>query len=335
MEQSHRDAAGVFLGGRRASGSDALWVSLPELRDDTVTTDGRVPLSVVRAAVVAAVFLVSAAGVWVGGALLGVGLPAGALGASTVASASPTPRGGAPVPPAPPRTVRVLLVGDSMGMTLGSGLAVDSEKWGVDFVDGATLGCDLDPTSIVDIEGSISQTAQGCLDWQNQWAAQIGALRPDVVAIAVGRWEVSDRLLNGKWTHIGEPAWNRRLEALLNEAIGVSSSRGAKVALFTLPYVRQTTEQPNGQPWDINLPGRTDEFNALLRHVAFLQRRTTTVIDVNRMLDPNGRYTSYVHGVMVRNADQEHPSVYAGMFLRPVVLPQLVRWSESARPTNS
>jgi len=277
---------------------------------------------------------------------LGIGLPFGAVATSALVVATSFPAA-ATAPPATaaagsalsatttaPRSngitsgaaspVHVLLVGDSMGMTLGWGLAAGAEAWGVTITNQGMIGCDLDPSSIVNIEGSVSPAAQGCADWQSHWAAQIVRLQPDVVAIALGRWEVSDRMIDGRWTRIGEPAWDRRLEALLSQAVDIASSNGAKVALFTLPYIQQNTEQPNGRPWDINLPARTDAFNAVLRRVASHHTGTAAIVDINRLLDPNGHYTSLIDGIRVRNSDEEHPSVLGGEFVRPAVLPQLV-----------
>ena len=277
---------------------------------------------------------------------LGLGVPAGAVATSALVIATSIPAAAAlsagsrviaspvRVAPAtaavqgaatPARVVNVLLVGDSMGMTLGEGLAAGASAWGVNLTDEAVIGCDLDPSAIVDVEGTISKTAQGCTNWQAQWGAQFARLRPDVVAVAVGRWEVSDRIVDGRWTRIGQPAWDRRLEGLLNQAVHIAGAAGAKVAFFTLPYVQQTTEQPDGQPWDINQPVRTDEFNALLRKVALLHPSSVEIVDINKLLDPEGHYTSYVGRVRVRDTDEEHPSVYGGLFLRPAVLPQLAR----------
>jgi hypothetical protein len=97
------------------------------------------------------------------------------------------------------------------------------------------------------IEGSITKAAQGCADWQRTWAAEVRQSNPDVVAVELGRWEVSDRIVGGSWTRIGARPWDDLLSRLLNQAIAVVSQRGAKVVLFTLPYIQQTTEQPNGE----------------------------------------------------------------------------------------
>ncbi len=225
---------------------------------------------------------------------------------------------------APGQSVSALLVGDSMALTLGSGLGRDAARWGVDLINRSAIGCDLDPDATVNIEAGPTPAARGCVDWPAKWAAEVRTLKPDVVVIGVGRWEVSDRLVDGRWTTIGQPDWDRQLRRLLNRAVAVMHAGGARVVLLTLPYVEQTTEQPNGQPWDINLPGRTDAFNALVRQVAAEHPGVASVIDLNHLLDPQGHYTDVVDGVTVRNSDKEHPSMAGGELLRPVILPQLL-----------
>ena len=221
--------------------------------------------------------------------------------------------------------VRTLLLGDSMALTLGEGLRKDADRWGVSLDNQGKIGCDLDPDSTVNIEGSITRAAQGCLNWPQTWRRLIDRLNPDVVAVELGRWEVADRIIDGKWTQIGQPAWDRVYSAELAEAIRVLSSKGAHVVLFTLPYITQTTEAPNGTPWDINQPVRTNDYNALVRRVVARFPGRASVIDLNRLVDPDGKYTSYLDGVRVRNPDDEHISMPGGMLLRPLILPTLVR----------
>jgi peptidoglycan/LPS O-acetylase OafA/YrhL len=225
---------------------------------------------------------------------------------------------------APGHTVDAMVFGDSLALTLGVGLSNRSQAWGVHVDNQAILGCDLDPDSTVNIQGNIGKAAQGCAQWRKTWTAAIQRANPDVVLIELGRWEVSDRIVNGKWTRIGEKPWDDLLGHLLDQAITVASQRGAKVVLLTLPYIQQTTEQPNGQPWDINQPVRTDQYNAVLRQAVARHPGVASIIDLNRLLDPAGHYTSYLDGVRVRNPDDEHPSTAGGELLRPVILPQLL-----------
>jgi peptidoglycan/LPS O-acetylase OafA/YrhL len=223
------------------------------------------------------------------------------------------------------RRVRVVLLGDSMALTLGEGLGTDANAWGIAFDNQGAIGCDLDPDSTVNIEGSITEAAQGCVGWPTKWKALVDERDPDVVAIELGRWEVSDRIIDGKWSAIGEKAWDDLYASELSRAITILSSKGAHIALFTLPYILQTTDAPNGTPWDINQPVRTNDYNALIRRVAARFPKKVTVIDLNKMLDPKGVYTSYLDGIRVRNVDDEHLSPLGGELLRPEILPELVK----------
>ncbi len=106
----------------------------------------------------------------------------------------------------------------------------------------------------------------------------------------IGRWEVSDHLYNGQWVHVGEPAWDAHLVAELEPAIDIFSARGAKVVLFTMPYVDPSQEAADGQPFSENDPARADAFNAVLRG-GRPPARQVTLVDVNKMLDPYGTYS--------------------------------------------
>jgi hypothetical protein len=235
------------------------------------------------------------------------------------------------VPKAPPASlptgdhVRVLLLGDSMALTLGEGLKVKAARWGVTLDNQGAVGCDLDPNSTVNIEGSITKAAQGCADWPTKWRQMIDRLDPDVVAVELGRWEVSDRIIDGRWTQIGQPAWDHVYAAELARAIRILSSKGAHVVIFTLPYIVQTTEAPNGEPWDINQPVRTNDYNALVRQVVARSAGHASIIDLNHLVDPHGVYTSYLDGVRVRNADDEHFSLLGGELFRAEILPTFVQ----------
>ena len=262
---------------------------------------------------------------------------AGALVWSTVGPAAASgPTRSLAVPPAsytlglersfglgPGRPVRVLVLGDSLALTLAMGLGVRSGAWDVQVNNQAVIGCDLDPNSIVNLQSGPGKAAPGCVHWQQTWTAEVQRYEPDVVLIELGRWEVSDRVVNGRWTRIGQPAWDDRYSQLLRQAVAIVTGHGAKVALCTLPYIQQNTEQPDGTPWAINRPVRTDQYNAVIRRaVAGLSE--VEVVDLNRLLDPNGHYTSTIGGVRVRDGDNEHPSVAGGELLRPAILPQLV-----------
>ena len=258
---------------------------------------------------------------------------AAALVASTVTPASSTSLPAVSKPPTgyvgpggvgAANPVHALLIGDSMALTLGIGLGQQSRAWGVAVDNQGTVGCDLDPQTTVDVMGTVSPAAGGCPHWRTDWSRLVARTNPDVVAVLLGRWECLDRIWQGRWTHVGERAFDRHLTAELGQVIDIASSHGARVVMLTLPYIAQTTEQPNGAPWNMNLPSRTIAYNNDLRRAVAEHPRQATVMDLNKMLDPHGTYTSFIDGVRVRSLDNEHISKAGGELLRGTVLPALV-----------
>jgi hypothetical protein len=224
-----------------------------------------------------------------------------------------------------PSPVRLLIVGDSIAMTLGEGLSVRSASaYGITVSDHATLGCDLDPQLEVLTAGTAGRATQGCELWRGLWPFLTAQRHPQVVALGLGRWEVADHLLDGQWVHVGEPAWDAHLTADLRSAISIFHGFGARVVLLTMPYVDPTDRQPDGLPWSENEPTRVRAYNALVRQVARADPREVSVIDLNRMLSPDGVYTASLNGVDVRY-DGIHISPAGGRLLQRQILPVIAR----------
>ena len=166
---------------------------------------------------------------------------------------------------------------------------------------------------------------QGCPGWRARWAFLGAEEHPQVVALGLGRWEVSDHLLDGQWVHVGEPAWDQHLAQDLQAAITIFHTFGAKVVLFTMPYVDPSDRQPDGLPWSENAPARTQAYNVLVRQVAQSDPGEVTVIDLNRMLSSDGAYTATLDGIAVRSPDGIHVSLAGGEWLQRRILPQIDR----------
>jgi peptidoglycan/LPS O-acetylase OafA/YrhL len=257
--------------------------------------------------------------------VLAVTTTPGTTASASLPAAEPAAMGFAPpagVDAAHPE--RALLIGDSMALTLGKGLGIGSAAWGVAIDNRGVVGCDLDPNTTVNVMGTVSRAAQGCPQWRPTWARLVAATNPDVVVVLLGRWESIDRLYDGRWTHVGEPAFDSHLQDELSEIIDIASAHGAKIAFLTLPYIAETTAQPNGSPWDMNLPSRTVAYNADVRAAVARHPGLASVVDLNQMLDPQGHYVSSLGGVRVRDFDNEHISVAGGKWLQATLLPTLV-----------
>jgi peptidoglycan/LPS O-acetylase OafA/YrhL len=227
--------------------------------------------------------------------------------------------------------VRFTLFGDSVALTLGVGLNVDSvSRYGVRVLNGSWLGCDLDNVE-VSISGGIGPATPGCTGWPSFWAHLMARYRPEVSGLLLGRWEVTDHLYQGHWVHVGDPNWDRHLTAELDHAVGVLSAGGAKVVLFTMPYVQPPYERADGTPYSENDPARMDAFNKLLYGVAAAHKGTVTVIDLNRLADPSGHYQLVIGGVTMRSTDGIHLTRAGGVWLQPDILPTVGELGLSAR----
>jgi len=110
--------------------------------------------------------------------------------------------------------------------------------------------------------------------------------------------------------------------AELNQAVDILSSGGARVVFFTMPYVDPPNEASNGTPFPENDPARMAAFNRLLVGVAHSRSPVVSVIDLNRLLDPDGHYQPVVDGVTVRSTDGVHFTKVGGEWLQPAILPE-------------
>jgi len=138
----------------------------------------------------------------------------------------------------------------------------------------------------------------------------------------VGRWEVVDRVSEGRWTHIGDPGYDAYLRGELNRALDILGSTGARVVVTTEPYNRRG-ERADGSLYPEDEPERADDWNGLLRRVIG-PRPNVTLLDLNKKLGPNGGYTNKVDGIKMR-MDGVHPTPDAVKWLTPWLADALKR----------
>jgi hypothetical protein len=234
------------------------------------------------------------------------------------------------------RPVRFMFVGDSLSVTMGVGLEVDTvHRWGVDVINKGKLGCDLDDLPTISTtngqEDLPDQSVSDCSHWETLWSGEIDATRPEVVGVLMGRWDILNHIDGNRLVHIGEPAWDVHLTDELDHVVAVLSAHGAKVVLFTMPYIDPSNETLNGTLSPYDSPTRVDEWNHILDEVAAHHRGVVTVIDLNRILDPHGHFQTDVDRVVVRWPDGIHISKQGGEWLQPRVLPTIAQLGLDAR----
>jgi peptidoglycan/LPS O-acetylase OafA/YrhL len=173
------------------------------------------------------------------------------------------------VPLVPGQAPRVLLLGDSALLTLGDGLV----HWGPDtgrlqVWDAGKLGC---PVGRGGEYRYLNQDIAdyGYCDWTNEFPHQIAVVRPQVIMVMFGTWDVTDRLIPGDtvWRSIGDPVYDNWLRGQISDAIDTMTAQGATVVWLTQSYIHVgITEQLKG-PFPQEDPVRMDRFNQLVREV--------------------------------------------------------------------
>jgi hypothetical protein len=218
--------------------------------------------------------------------------------------------------------LRVLIVGDSLALTVAVGMARYAAAYGIDLGGRSHTGCGVANAVPLSDHGVVGDPFGNCQMWPTWWSDDVTQLHPQVVGLVTGFWEVVDRRIDGHWLHLGDPAFDAYETAQLERAVAILSSGGAKVALFTSPYFH-TGEQPDGDPWPQDDPARVDRYNQLLEAVARRHPGVVSVVPLNRFLDPDGHFTWTLDGQVVRQGDGVHTTLAGGTYLAPRVLPLL------------
>jgi hypothetical protein len=232
-------------------------------------------------------------------------------------------------------TVKLAVFGDSVASRLGLAMSLNNlqQSYDVDLENDALVGCGVVRSTQYIAHGVANLMAASCnsstpasQQWPAQWSGDLAQFHPNVVAVLVGRWEINDRLINGQWMHIGEPAYDTILRQSLEQAVNVAGSTGAQVVLMTAPCF-DSGEQDNGQPWPEDSASRLSDYNTILRQVGAEHPTNTEVFDLGSLVCPGGHFALSVDGVQLRDADGIHivPTDAAGQWLDARVLPEVVR----------
>jgi lysophospholipase L1-like esterase len=217
--------------------------------------------------------------------------------------------------------LRLLLLGDSVAITLSVGLGTGSARaYGVHVIDQGVFGCDYD-SAPASSQGQLTTPFTTCLQWRTLYASEIARTRPDVVGLLTGRWSLTDRVVDGRTVHVGEPQWDAHLVAEYGDVVRALAAQRVKVVLFTLPFFGPPQEAPDGAPFPEDQPARVVAFNRDLARVAAQDRAQVTLVDLNAMLCPQGRFQTVVDGVVARWPDGIHVTPAGGQWLQPRVLP--------------
>jgi peptidoglycan/LPS O-acetylase OafA/YrhL len=172
------------------------------------------------------------------------------------------------VPPPPPPKVAVF--GDSTALRTAYGLRGWGWKTGrINMRDGAArVGCPLGRGGIVDWVVAEVAAEPHCDNWPDDWKQIAIDEDLDAAMVQIGPWDVTDRKIDGKWTHIGELDYDEWLETEMHLAVTALAQGGTKVIWLTSPYIdfgRELEGIDHDHP--ISDRARMDRLNELIHQV--------------------------------------------------------------------
>lgn len=188
--------------------------------------------------------------------------------------------------------VRVVVVGDSVGLGLANGLPSDVP--GVAVRASAIAGCGLlDAKAVVPADaGDVARTpaSKGACEEPRttEWADALATFDPQVAIIQWGAYEVFDHEVDGTRLVFGTPEFDRLVISQLERHVATLGSTGASVALLTVPCFS------NGSAPERNDPSRIDHLNELAAEVA--GSTGATLLDLHEQVCPSGEFTPELDG---------------------------------------
>lgn len=192
-----------------------------------------------------------------------------------------------PMPPWDPATrpVRVMVVGDSFAFAAGLGLHNHGTATGqMQVLNDALIGCGVGRGGRNRGIGLDREWPTECQHRDARWAMQLAAFQPDVVLIAGGMWDATDRLIPGqrRWTHLGVPAYDWYLALEMQHLTRVLGQTGARVVWTTSPHWNPRYDPAlfmGPPPYREASPERADRYNQVL-FSAVPQMPRTHVLDL-------------------------------------------------------
>ena len=119
----------------------------------------------------------------------------------------------------------------------------------------------------------------------------------------------------------------------LQETVAILSTGGAKVVLFIMPYLDPPEEAANGDAVPRERPVAGAGVQPGCGSVADDGRDVVALADLNRLVDPGGRYRSVVSGVTVRSTDGVHLTIAGLEWLQPDVIPTVASLGLATEPS--
>jgi peptidoglycan/LPS O-acetylase OafA/YrhL len=217
------------------------------------------------------------------------------------------------------RQPRITFFGDSVSWVIGTYLPPHPGMW---TSVRAIEGCGIATLPQILELGTPHTNYPGCTKWQSRWQKGVDADDPDVAVIELNRWELMDRKYHGSYQHVGDPDYDQYLLGQLDAGVRIAGSRGAAVVLLTAAYTHRA-EKPDGSLYSEDLPERVDAWNKLLYAEAAKHPQQVTVLNLNPVVCPDGKFTWRIGSLRIRSDGLHYTPAGVQRIIAPWLLPKL------------
>jgi hypothetical protein len=208
----------------------------------------------------------------------------------------------------PPK--RVLLIGDSVALTMAIQMSINQEDWGTVIDDGSLIGCGFVTGHSVYYEGAFIPMDAHCDDEGAIWTADTRRFQPQAVVVEMGWWDSLEHLINGNLESLANPHYDSMVEQQIMALIGgIRSTTAAPIYLLSVPWM-DPPALPNGRKEPGASAAYHDEINDLIK-AATKSSNDIHFVDVSPYITPSGHYQTDVDGGVCR-ASSDGVHLYYG-----------------------
>ncbi len=228
--------------------------------------------------------------------------------------------------PGAPRRVRVLVVGDSVAVSLFPGLQHTAPSY-LDVVLGSAVGCDA-----AGHRHGFDATPPPTTPCPSAWSQLVVDLRPDVVLMVdSGVWSLHDGRVDGRLLRLGTSEWDANRVAQWQQSVDTFAATGARVVIPTIAYVRARSEAAVVSDSVLN-PASVDRANADLAALAARNPGRVSLVDLRSYVCPQGRYQEGLGPVDELRPDGVHYGPAGADLVGRWLVPRLATHATGPRP---
>jgi SGNH domain (fused to AT3 domains) len=194
----------------------------------------------------------------------------------------PEPPAAQPAPPIP-TPARMVLMGDSVAVSIGPALVNAAAAQGIFLHNASRSGCSQINGIATTVDSQSYPWEPGCANGNVAFQRDIlGTYRPQLV-VWLSTWESVDRVLGGEWVHFATFRGNPRIVAEIDAAVGRLTAGGARL-VFAIP----APVPPGTEAEDHDAMARLGSLSTVLREYARQHADRVFVVEMGELLCPDG-----------------------------------------------